>query len=243
MATSTTSARQTTSRTPSIALKIIMAISGLYLVFFVLFHMYGNLKMFAGQAAFDEYAHHLRVFLTPIFPNEGFLWLFRLSLIVAVIAHVWSAFQLIGRNHAARSQKYVLKKNLKSSLASRTMRFGGAGLLLFIVWHLLHFTIMKINVNPDYDHHRLLVDGHESPYMLTYAAFQTWWMTLIYLLALVFLGLHLRHGIYSSIQTLGGTSTAKSQRISTLVSIALALIVAVGFALPPLAILFGLIGK
>ncbi|AKT50209.1 succinate dehydrogenase cytochrome b subunit [Arsenicicoccus sp. oral taxon 190] len=243
MATSTTSARQSTPRKASIALKITMAISGLWLVFYVLMHMYGNLKMFAGQAAFDEYAHHLRTMFEPILPYSGFLWLFRLSLLIAVVAHVWAALVLTGRAHAARTQKYVVKRNLGSTLASRTMRYGGVALLLFVIWHLLHFTIAKINVNPDWSDAQLRVNGHESPYLLAFSAFGTWWMTLIYLLALVFLGLHLRHGIYSSMQTLGATGTKKANRTANLVAIALALIVAVGFALPPLAILFGMIGK
>ncbi|MCG7321593.1 succinate dehydrogenase cytochrome b subunit [Arsenicicoccus bolidensis] len=224
-------------------MKVIMAISGLYLVFFVLFHMYGNLKLFAGQAAFDEYAHHLRTMFMPILPHSGFLWIFRLTLLVAVVAHVWAAIQLTGRAHAARKDRYAVKRTVRATLASRTMRWGGVALVVFIVWHLLHFTIAKINVNSGYSEADLMVGGHESPFLLTFAAFSTWWMTLLYLLAMVALGMHLRHGIYSSIQTLGGTNTKRANRTANLVSIALALVIAVGFVVPPLAIVLGIIGK
>lgn len=78
----------------SIGLKLMMAVSGLYFVFFVLFHMYGNLKILASHEAFDTYAHHLRTMFEPILPYEGFLWIFRLTLIIALAAHVYSALTL-----------------------------------------------------------------------------------------------------------------------------------------------------
>lgn len=218
-----------------------MAVSGLYLILFVLFHMYGNLKMFAGQAAFDDYAHHLRIMFQPILPYEGFLWLYRVTMIVAVGAHLYAAFVLWGRANAARGVKYSAKSTVQRSLSSQWMRWGGVALLLFIIWHLIHFTIGKVNVNPEVSQGALYVDGVFSPYALTVAAFQVPWMTLIYLLALVALALHLHHGTWSAFQTLGWTNSAGSRAAAKTAGLLVAVIVCVGFAVPPLAIMFGMI--
>lgn len=232
----------------SIGMKILMAVSGLYFIFFVLFHMYGNLKMFAGQAAFDEYAHHLRTMFMPILPYSGFLWLFRLSLIVAIIAHLYSAFTLWSRANGARTQRYAVKKVVGASISSQWMRWGGVALLAFIVFHLLQFTISKFNVNGSYSSNELMVADPErpgqlieSPFILAGAAFQLWWVVLIYLIALAALAMHLHHGTWSAMQTLGWTSTARSRRLSKLAGAIIAAVVCIGFAIPPLAILFGAI--
>ena len=110
-------------------------------------------------------------------------------------------------------------------------------LILFIVWHLLHFTIMKISVNPDAQG----PDIENNPYQLVVASFQVPWMTLIYLLALAALGLHLAHGVFSAQQTLGLTGTPAKYRRAKAIGHAVAALVVVGFAIPPLPILFGLI--
>ena len=211
-----------------------MAISGLYLVFFVLFHMYGNLKLFAGQAAFDDYAHHLRTMFMPILPHSGFLWIFRLTLLVAVVAHVWAAIQLTGRAHAARKDRYVVKRTVRATLASRTMRWGGVALLLFIIWHLINFTIGKVNVAGG---------ATNDPFNLLFDTFDVWWMTIIYLLAMLALGLHLHHGTWSSMQTLGLTGTATARRNAKLAGWAVAIVIAGGFSIVPLAVLTGVITK
>lgn len=222
-------------------MKILMAVSGLYFIFFVLFHMYGNLKMLVGQAQFDEYAHHLRTMFEPILPYEGFLWLFRLSLIVAIVAHIYSAVTLWSRANGARSQKYVVKKAVGSSISSRWMRWGGVTLFAFIAFHLLHFTIVKINFNGMFSHEDMVVDGVESPFRLAAAAFKLWWIVAIYLIALGSLAMHLHHGTWSAIQTLGWTNSARSRATAKAAGVIIAAVVAIGFAIPPLAILFGAI--
>ena len=186
----------------TIALKLLMAVSGLIFVAFVLLHMYGNLKAFAGHDAFNEYAHHLRTFGEPMLPYAGFLWIMRVVLIVALVVHVYAAVTLWRRAAQARTVKYVVKKHTGSTFASRLMRWGGVTLLLFIIWHLLNFTVGKVNVTggPTNDPYNLLVDS-----------FQTWWLTLIYLVAMAMLGAHLHHGIWSAAQTLGLTSNARSR--------------------------------
>lgn len=217
----------------TIGLKIMMAVSGLFFVFFVLMHMYGNLKILASHAAFDEYAHHLRVLGEPILPYSGGLWIFRILLLVAIVAHVYSAATLWRRANEARGSKYSVKKAAAASLSSKWMRWGGIALLLFILFHLIQFTFRWFHVGD--------ATGASTPAEMVVAAFQAWWVTLIYLLALVALGMHLRHGTYSSLQTLGFTNTLNARRYANLAGIAVAAIVVIGFAIPPLAILFRVI--
>jgi succinate dehydrogenase / fumarate reductase cytochrome b subunit len=218
----------------TIALKLLMAVSGLIFVGFVLFHMYGNLKMFAGHDAYNGYAHHLRVFGEPILPENGLLWILRVVLLVALVAHVWSAASLWRRSNQARTVKYAAKRKAASSLSSRTMRWGGITLLLFLIWHLLNFTIGKVNVT-----------GGETndPYDLVVDTFSSWWMTLVYLLAMVTLGMHLHHGTWSACQTLGITNSAASRARAKALGWVLAVVIAGGFALVPIFVLAGAIEK
>ena len=216
----------------TIALKLLMAASGLVFIGYVLLHMYGNLKAFAGHDAFNEYAHHLREFGEPMLPHEGLLWIVRSVLVVALVVHVSSAAALWRRAGRARSVKYQVKKNSTSTFSSRTMRWGGLALLLFVVWHLLNFTVVKVNPagGPTNDPYNLLVD-----------TFELWWMTLIYLVALIALGMHIRHGIWSAAQTLGLTNNARARRNASATGIVLAVVVAGGFSLVPIFVLAGVI--
>lgn len=229
-------ATNTVSKAPSpahssIGLKLMMAVSGLYFVFFVLFHMYGNLKILAGNDKFDEYAHHLRVMFEPILPYEGFLWIFRLTLIIAIVAHAYSAFSLWGRANAARANNYSVKKAAAATLSSKAMRWGGVTILLFVIFHLAQFTLMWVNINGTFS----------SPAERVIAAFQVWWLLLIYVVAMIALGLHLHHGTWSAFQTLGMTNTAKSRARAKSLGLFIATVTVVGFLIPPFAIMFGLI--
>lgn len=231
MSTTTRRSPGRTSTLTTVAMKVVMATSGTFFVVFVLFHMYGNLKVFAGQQSFDDYAHHLRTLGEPILPYAGFLWVMRLALITALVAHVYSALYLWRRARAARGSSYAVKKAAVATLSSRTMRWGGVALLLFVVFHILQFTTMTIEINGSFD----------SPYDRLHAAYQVWWVTAIYLGALVALALHLRHGVWSALQTLGLTGSPRAARNANLAAVSVALVTAVGFALPPLSIQFGLI--
>ncbi len=236
MATSTESQRTNKASRTTIFLKLTMAASGALFVLYVLLHMYGNLKALGGMQPFDEYAEHLRTLLTPMLPYGGFLWLFRALLIVALIAHVYSAFTLWSRANAARPTKYAVKRAAGAALRAKWMRWGGVALLAFVIFHLLQFTIIKFNVNPDVSDSEIGV----SPYRLLHASFQVWWVVLIYLVALVALGLHLFHGVWSAAQTMGWTTTVRARRAAKTTGLVLALVVSIGFAIPPLAIFFGL---
>ncbi len=218
----------------TVALKLLMAGSGLVFIGFVLAHMYGNLKMFAGHDAFNSYAEHLRELGEPMLPYAGALWIIRIGLIVALGLHVYSAFALWKRAGSARSSKYAVKKNVHSSLSSRTMRWGGLTLLLFLVWHLANFTIGKVNPAGG---------ATDDPYNLVVDSFSVWWVTVIYLVAMVALGMHLHHGTWSAAQTLGLTNTVAARTRAKLAGWVLAIVIAGGFSLVPLAVLLGIVTK
>lgn len=231
MATSTLSPSSLSARRTTIAMKIVMALSGAFFVFYVIAHMYGNLKAFAGADSFNGYSHHLRVLGDPILPDGGFLWIMRLLLIAALVAHVYSAFYLWSRAQGARTTKYVVKKAAATTLSARFMRWGGIALLLFLVFHLLQFTTNTIRVNGDYD----------NPYQRLVAGFQVWWVVVIYLLALAALAMHLRHGVWSASQTLGWTTSSRSRTLANRAGITIGAVVSIGFAIVPLSVLFGIV--
>ncbi|YAL82622.1 succinate dehydrogenase cytochrome b subunit [Dermacoccaceae bacterium W4C1] len=213
-------------------LKTLMAVSGLLFIGFVAAHMYGNLKMIWGEEAFNTYAHHLRTFGEPMLPYGGLLWILRVGLIVALVAHVWSAIALARRAAKARPVKYQVKRNIKSAVSSRTMRWGGATLLLFVIFHLVQFTAPKVN----------FAGGEtDNPFLLVKASFELWWVVLIYALAMIALGMHLHHGTWSACQTLGLTNTAGSRKIAKLAGLVIGIVIPVGFILPPLLILFDVV--
>jgi succinate dehydrogenase / fumarate reductase cytochrome b subunit len=211
-----------------------MAVSGLVFIAFVITHMYGNLKAFSGHDAYNIYADHTRSVGEPVLPRGGLLWLIRIALVSSLVVHVTSATLLWKRAAGARTTKYVMKRNVASTLSSRTMRWGGVTLLVFIVWHLLNFTIGKVNVQggPTNDPYNLLVDS-----------FDTWWLTLIYLVAMLALGLHLRHGVWSAAQTLGLTNNAAARRNANMLAVLTAVVIAGGFSLVPIFVLAGVITK
>ncbi len=221
------------ARRSTIVWKIAMALTGLLFVGYVIAHMYGNLKVFGGQDAFDTYAEHLREIGEPILPHAGFLWVLRIVLILALLVHTVAAYRLWARAAGARKHRYAMKKATRSTLSSRTMRWGGTALLLFIVFHLLNLTTRTITPGGDSD----------SPYqrLLNTFAPENWWMTVIYLLAMVALGMHLRHGVFSSAQTLGYTSSQSARTFWNRAGWTVAIAVAGGFAIVPLSILLGVV--
>jgi succinate dehydrogenase / fumarate reductase cytochrome b subunit len=218
----------------TIALKLLMALSGLVFIGFVLLHMYGNLKAFAGHDAYNEYAHHLRTLGEPMLPHEGALWIIRVVLLGSLVVHVYAAFTLWRRSRNARTVKYVVKKHTGAIPASRMMRFGGVALLLFLVWHLLNFTVGKVNVSGG---------ATNDPYNLLVDSFDVWWLTLIYLAAMAMLGAHLHHGTWSACQTLGITSTERARTLAKRFAFVLAVIISGGFSLVPIFVLAGVIEK
>jgi succinate dehydrogenase / fumarate reductase cytochrome b subunit len=211
-----------------------MAVSGLIFIAFVFAHMYGNLHAFAGHDAFNEYAENLRTVGVPFLPHAGFLTVMRAALIVALVVHIACGMNLWARAKRARTVKYVVKKHTGAIPASLIMRWAGVAIFLFLVWHLLHFTIVKINVTGG---------ERQDPYNLVVDSFGVWWMTLIYLAALAALGAHLHHGFWAACQTLGFNRTARARATSRRFSLTLALVITVGFAAVPVSVLLGIIEK
>jgi succinate dehydrogenase / fumarate reductase cytochrome b subunit len=237
VATQTLNPAKISARRTTVAMKLLMAVTGALFVFYVLAHMYGNLKVFGGQSAFDEYAHHLRTIGEPILPYEGFLWVFRVTLILSLVVHAYAAFWLWSKANGARSKRYAVRLAGAAAWRSSVMRWGGVALLAFLVFHLVQFTTNKVNFNGSVSDSS--IDG--SPYRLVVASFQLWWVVLIYLVALAALGLHLHHGVWSASQTLGWTTSPAARARAKTVAVVIAAVVAAGFALPPLFILFGIV--
>ena len=157
---------------------------------------------------------------------------------VIASAGMTAAVILARRAGAARRDKYQVKRNVASSLSSRTMRWGGATLLIFIIWHLINFTAGKVNPQTGETG-----DAAGDPYSLLVDTFSVWWMTIIYLVAMLALAFHLHHGTWSSIQTLGYTNTASSRARAKQAGWLLAIVIAGGYSLVPLAVLTGIIEK
>lgn len=173
--------------------KAVMAVSGIVLFGFVLTHMLGNLKLYQGREAMNEYARFLREMGTPELPESGVLWIARSVLLLAVAAHIVAAWQVTRQSRTARPVSYKRREVVQATYASRTMRWGGVILLLFIVYHLLHLTFGTV--------HPAFVEG--DVYSNVVSGFQVWWVALFYVVAQVMLGLHLYHGLWSLFQSLG----------------------------------------
>lgn len=232
MATSTAPSRRTRTGPPSILLKTVMAVTGLFFVAYLVLHMYGNLQILIGREAFDGYAHHLRVIGEGMIPENGVLWLARILLLASLVGHVWAAMTLWGRAGRARPKKYVgTKKTTYGTVYAKAMRWGGVAIFLFVIFHILHFTTQTITVAGE----------HASPAERVIGSFQVWWVVLIYVAAMIAVGMHLLHGIWGACMTLGlNTSLERAEQIR-FISILVATIIVVGFLIPPFAILFGFV--
>ncbi|SEO69201.1 succinate dehydrogenase cytochrome b subunit [Actinacidiphila rubida] len=209
--------------------KTIMAVSGLVMLSFLVVHMFGNLKIFFGPGTFNGYAHWLRTVGEPFLHYEWALWIIRTGLVVAVIAHAVCAYQLSRRDLRARPVGYAHRK-ARASYATRTMRWGGVILGLFIVWHLLDLTTLTVNRNAE--------PGH--PYENVVATFHTWYGDVIYIVAMLALGLHIRHGFWSAAQTLGAGSRTRD-RVLKATANGLALVLTAGFIAVPVGVMTGIV--
>lgn len=211
-----------------------MAVSGILMVLFIVVHMAGNLHIFEGREEMNAYAAGLRSFGEPILPHESLLWVLRIGLIASIAVHIWSGLVLSKRAHHARPVKYAHrhKANGESRNAYGVMRWGGIVIFLFVVWHLLDLTWRTVNP---------VKDAHDA-YGAVLATFspERWPVTVFYLLALTALGFHLRHGIWSAVQTIAGPNTAWRVRTQA-TALAVAIIIVAGFAIVPLAVTFGLV--
>ena len=207
--------------------KYVMAISGFILMGFVLLHMVGNLKFYFGQSALDTYSHWLREIGEPALPKATMLWAARILLLGAVVAHIHAAYALTLINRRARPEAYRTKRDyVVANFASRTMRWTGIIVALFIVFHLFDLTWGP--ANPDF------VEG--DPYHNLIASFERTPVALVYIVANLALGLHLFHGVWSMFQSLG----LRIPRQRTLATV-FAVVVTVGNVSFPLSVMLGVV--
>jgi len=208
----------------TIGKKVVMGATGLIGLGFVIGHMAGNLQTFAGAEKLDAYGALLHG------PLHEVVLLARVVLISAVILHVVAAYQLTMLSRAARPVDYAMRKPQVSTLASRTLRWGGVLLLVFIDFHILHFTIGS--VHPDYVEGRI--------YRNLQTGFAVKWVAVFYLVAMIALGMHLFHGAWSSMRTLG-VARQTAHPIKRYLPVVLAVVISSGFAAIPLAFLLGVL--
>jgi succinate dehydrogenase / fumarate reductase cytochrome b subunit len=227
-----TDRRPSTARTvwgSTVGKKAVMAVSGLVMLLYLVVHMFGNLKIFFGPGTFDGYAHWLRTLGEPFLHYGWALWIVRAALVAAVVAHGVCAYQLSRRDLRARPVGYVHTR-ARSSYATRTMRWGGVILALFIVWHILDLTTGTVQ--------RGFEPGH--PYHNVVAAFHDWWNNVVYIAAMLALGLHVRHGFWSAAQTLGAGSPTRDRVLKGTAN-TLALVLTAGFVAVPVGVMTGLV--
>ncbi|MEU7072808.1 succinate dehydrogenase [Streptomyces narbonensis] len=210
--------------------KTVMAVSGLLMLGYLVAHVAGNLKVFFGPEEFNAYGHWLRVMGAPVLHHEWALWLVRIVLLAAVGAHAVSAYQLSRRDLKARPTAYVHRRR-RASYATRTMRWGGVILALFIVWHILDLTTGTVHPG-----------GFEEgkPYQNVVDTFSTWYGNVIYIVAMLAVGLHVRHGFWSAAQTLG-VGNARRERLLRVLANTLALVLTAGFVSVPVAVMTGVV--
>ena len=211
----------------SVGKKVLMALSGVVLVLFIIVHMFGNLKVFMGPEAFNHYAEWFRVIGEPVLPRMVGLWMFRALLLACVGIHMLMALQLYLASRTARGVSYEKEESLSFSYASRTMRWGGVIIGVFVVYHLMHFTIG--NVHPEF--------VHGAAYENVVTGFQSWPISLFYMVAVAMLGF-LYHGIWSGLQTLGANHP-KYNRLRRPLALFIAVVISVGFVTVPVAVLTG----
>jgi succinate dehydrogenase / fumarate reductase cytochrome b subunit len=222
----------------SLGKKQVMAVTGFVLFGFVLFHMFGNLKVYEGPEVYNAYARGLRTIGVPFLPESGLLWIARIVLLVCVLLHMHAAWSTTQQSRAARRVRYRQREAVQMSYAERTMRWGGVIVALFVLYHLAHFT-WGLNVAPP-----MQFTPHQ-PYANFVAGFSIWWVSLIYIVANVFLGFHLYHGVWGMFQSIGwvpqNVVRNEGHDWRRTFATVFAFVVAVGNISFPLAVLAGIV--
>lgn len=210
--------------------KAVMAVTGIILFGFVVIHLAGNLKVYQGAETLNEYAKGLHEIGVPLLGHGDVVWLTRVTLLVSVGLHMLSAWQLTVVNRRARPTSYAKKKHQAASYASRTMRWGGVIVILFVIYHLLHLTVG--NVHSDFQkgdlYHNIVV------------AFSNPLISAFYILAVVSLGFHLYHGLWSLFQTLGWSGPSLDV-FRKRFAVVFAVVITLGFVSIPVSVLTGII--
>jgi succinate dehydrogenase / fumarate reductase, cytochrome b subunit len=211
--------------TSTVGKKMVMAVTGLILFGFVIVHMLGNLQVYMGAEGINAYGQFLHTFL-----HGGGIWIFRAVLLLSVLLHIWAMTALTLDNRRARTVAYREWKPRKSTYASRTMRWSGVFLLAFIIFHLLHFTTGDFH--PDF------IPGDVYHNVIT--GFQVVPVSILYILGTLVLALHLFHGSWSMLQTLG-LNHPRYNRLRNGICIGLSALVVLGNLSFPVAVLTGVL--
>lgn len=206
--------------------KIVMAVTGFILFLFIIGHLLGNLLVFAGPERFNTYASILHF-------DDTLLWTARAILIIAVVLHIVATVQLAVRNKKARPVGYSRKKAINSSYASRTMYWSGPIILAFVIFHLLEFTAGVIHPNS------VFISG--DVYHNVLAGFQVWWVSAWYIFALILLGFHLRHGLWSMLQSFGLPHPPRREKALKKAALVIATLIIIGYIMIPISVLTGIL--
>jgi succinate dehydrogenase / fumarate reductase cytochrome b subunit len=210
--------------TTSVGKKMIMAVTGVIWVAYLITHVLANLLVFQGPSKINAYSAFLH-------GTGGALWAARLVLIAALVFHIVAAIQLADRRQEARPVGYAAgREPHTSTFASRTIRWGGALILLFLLFHILHFTVGTV--------HSSFLEG--DPYHNVAAGFRNPVVVVLYLIAMAVVGLHLYHGVWSSGRSLG-MSPPSPRPLRRSLALVLALLVWLGFSIIPIAVYAGVI--
>jgi succinate dehydrogenase / fumarate reductase cytochrome b subunit len=211
--------------------KVVMAVTGAVLILFVIMHMVGNLKIFSGPEEINAYSRFLREVGWPELGYGQLLWIVRTVLFICAILHITAAAQLTIINRQARPVGYESRKNVETTWGAVTMRWGGVLLAVFIVFHLFHFTGGMVGFQPGQFEHLMV-------YQNVVAGFSNVPIAIFYIIAMGALCLHLDHGIWSMLQTLGWVNLDNTGSLRV-VSRIVALIIFAGFISVPIAVLAG----
>ncbi|HEY9294706.1 MAG TPA: succinate dehydrogenase cytochrome b subunit [Microlunatus sp.] len=223
----------------SVALKALMAVTGLIFVLFLLAHMYGNLMAFGGEDTFNTYSSHLHTLGEPILPYDGFFWILRVVLLAALFGHVYSAILITRRDVKARTgmkKRYQTNKGrrgVQRTYASFTLRWGGVVIFLYVIFHILNLTTG--NIHPG--------GASPSPYDRLLNSMSVWWVVAVYTLAILAVGFHVRHGVWSALTTLGANTSQVVRRRLNIIAYVVAGLITVGFLLVPWSIVAGVITR
>ena len=214
----------------AIGKKAIMAVSGVFLFGWILAHMLGNMKLYFGPEHMNNYAAWLRTIGSPFVPDKLLLNITRVLLLVAAWLHIQAATQLTLMNRRARPIAYNERDYVEATYAARTMRWGGVIILLFVWYHLGHLTYGKF-------HPSFIPD---DPYHNVVTGFQVWWVSAIYIVANLALGLHLYHGLWSMFNSLG-LNHEKFNSWRRIFATVFALVITLGNISFPIAVLMGVV--
>ncbi len=209
----------------SIGKKTVVAVTGLVFIGFLLAHLGGNMLLFAGEEAFNDYAKKIHSL-----GHGSVVWISRLVLLSSLILHVYATISLVRQNRAARPA-YAFEADQRASKSSKIMIWSGLTVLAFIIFHILHFTV---RTDPE-----LAKIAKDSPYQMVIVGFQNWAVVIFYAVAMTLLCSHLSHGFSSVFQTLGFRS-AKTRDLLDKAGKAYSGLILIGFLSIPIAVrIFG----